>query len=791
MNLKRRTFLKFCTISTLSNFILPNAFAKSRRSKSDEPYWIPRVGRYLNTICSECTGGCGMRVKRVEKNAVKLEGNPDFPMNNGTLCARGQAALQSLYNPDRIKTPLKRNGTRGSNHWKEISWDEAIEEVAKHLHNLRESGTPHALSLLTGRLGEGTPLLLDRFLKTYGSPNLIWCPSLSDESVTKTHYLLDGNEDYKAYDFTNTQYLIAFGDLFLQSPNSYIPLLNSLKQLRFNQPGKRIKLLAIDSRLSTTAAKADEWVPIKPGTEGALALGIAYVMIEENLYNRSFVEKHTFGFEDWEDGSGEKHIGFKNIILKEYSPSQVSSVTGVSADTIIRLAREFAGHLPALALCSHNSYLYSNGVYNAMACYCLNALAGSINTPGGILFQRKPPLTNFPLPESDPTAQQGLSMPRIDGERDSSSPFASPAVGNFPQAVLKQSPYPIDSLMIYHTNPLFNRVDTASFRDALAKIPFIINFTPFMDETALYCDLILPDSIFLERWESTSVSSSLGRAAFGVRQPVVDPLYNTLNTGDFILQLAKKMGNPLATALPWKDSQHFIKERIRGIQESGKGSVVSTYSKKFWKKLLDKGGWWETEYHFDTLDKELNTPSKKFEFFSQIMKKESVSALTEKMVSGLDTIDRGDQVYLPHYEPPRYQGSKESFPLMLIPFPTASLGSGGGANQPYLQEIFGGLHRLIHESWIEINPDLARRLDITDEDVVWIESSRGKIRALAKIYPGISSDVVHMPLGQGHIAYGRFAKEMGVNPLVVMEKDFDLLSGAQVLAGTRVKIYKA
>jgi molybdopterin-containing oxidoreductase family iron-sulfur binding subunit len=148
-------------------------------------------------------------------------------------------------------------------------------------------------------------------------------------------------------------------------------------------------------------------------------------------------------------------------------------------------------------------------------------------------------------------------------------------------------------------------------------------------------------------------------------------------------------------------------------------------------------------------------------------------------------------MFMPHYEPPRYQGSDDEFPLILIPFPTASLGSGGGANQPYLQEIFGGLHGLTGETWVEINPELAGRLNIKDHDQVWIESSKGRITTQAKIYPGSPSDVIYMPLGQGHNAYGRYAKGKGVNPLSVMEKDFDPVSGAQVLAGTRVKIYKA
>jgi anaerobic selenocysteine-containing dehydrogenase len=378
-------------------------------------------------------------------------------------------------------------------------------------------------------------------------------------------------------------------------------------------------------------------------------------------------------------------------------------------------------------------------------------------------------------------------MPRIDDAGDFPFPLALHGAGNFPEAIMSQRQYPVDTLMIYHCNPLFKRVDSESFKKAFDKIPLIVNFSPFMDETALYSDLILPESTFLERWESTSVASGLGKAVYAVRQPVLKPLYNTLNTGDVIIRLAKKIGKPLYSAFPWKNSEDFVKERVRGIQESGRGSVVSAYSKKFWKKFLEKGGWWETEYKFDDSGKKYNTPSGKFEFFSQIMRKSYEKSNIEEQ----ETIAWGDKMFMPHYEPPRYHGRKMKYPFLLIPFPTASLGSGGGGNQPYLQEIFGGLHGLTGETWVEINPVLAKRLNIADKDQMWVESPRGRIKALAKVYPGMLPDVIHVPLGQGHSAYGRYAKGRGVSPLAIIESQFDPLSGAQVLTGTRVRIYKA
>ena len=440
MHLKRRTFLKLSALTSLSNFFLPNVFAQSRRGKKDEPYWVPKVGRYARTVCDDCNSGCGIQVKRVERNAVKVEGNPIFPLNRGALCPRGQTALQSIYNPDRIKSPLMRDGKRGSNKWKEISWNAAIEELAERLHGLRTNGRSHELALLAGKRGEGTPYLLDRFMKSFGSPNYVWCPSLCNESVSKVYSLMEGNEECKAYDLEHTHYILAFGDVLLQNPDCCMPLLSSLKHLRFHQPGKRVKLLVADSRLSNTAAKADEWIPIIPGSEGALVLAIAHELIENDLYDRSFIQKYTFGFEDWEDQSGVKHGGFKNMVLQEYSPSKISPLTGVSPDTIKRLAKEFATHRPALALCSHNTYFFSNGVSNAMACYALNALAGSINSPGGLLFQRKPPFTDFPLAKGDLKRQRGLAMSRIDHAGNSSGSFVTQGAGHFHRQSYKSVP---------------------------------------------------------------------------------------------------------------------------------------------------------------------------------------------------------------------------------------------------------------------------------------------------------------------------------------------------------------
>ena len=183
-------------------------------------------------------------------------------------------------------------------------------------------------------------------------------------------------------------------------------------------------MVQIEPRFSVTASKADQWIPIQPGTDGALALGIAHWMIKEKKYDQQFINSHTFGFEDWKGPDGKNHIGFKNLILKEYSPKQVSSLTRVPEETIVQIAREFSSHRPSIAISGRGVGMQTNGTYGQMAIDCLNALAGSIDSRGGLLLQRRPPFQKWPSVQMDEIAKKGLSQPRIDGAGNIPFPFA-------------------------------------------------------------------------------------------------------------------------------------------------------------------------------------------------------------------------------------------------------------------------------------------------------------------------------------------------------------------------------
>ncbi len=265
-----------------------------------------------------------------------------------------------------------------------------------------------------------------------------------------------------------------------------------------------------------TAAKADEWIPVNPGTEGALALGIAHMMVKEGLYDSGFVRDHTFGFEHWRDSQGKEHRGFRTVLIEDYEPSVVSQTTGVPVESIIRLAREFAANKPSLAIGRRS------GVYDQFAIHSLNALAGNLEVPGGVLRPRKIPLGELPPIQIDQVAEKGLTMPRIDGAGMAQYPLAHDVPHSFSKALEGGKPYSLNTLFLYYTNPLFSSPN-AGFKE-IESVPFIVSFSPFMDETTQLADLILPDHCYLERWQDDPIHLNNGFPLLGIRQPVIKPL---------------------------------------------------------------------------------------------------------------------------------------------------------------------------------------------------------------------------------------------------------------------------
>lgn len=812
MEFSRRGFLKLTVISTAGAAAgcAGTQLGNLMEAASDEDRVPNGPERWVTTGCNLCPGGCGARVRLIDTRAVKLEGNSLHPVSHGGLCPVGQASLQLLYNPDRMKGPIRRVGARGSGQWESVSWEDAIKIVVAQLRELRVREEPYTLVIMTGRSRGLMPELLRRFARAFGTPNVVEANNHDPSRIALR--LTQGIREPIAYDMENAKYILSFGVPLVDGWWAPVRQMRALVQVRQGTPGHRGKLVQVEPRLSPTAVKADEWVSLNPGTEGALALGLAHVLVTEGLFDRRFVADRTFGFEDWTDQRGQKHTGFRTLLLKEYTPSAVAKITGVPEETIRRLAKEFASFGPAVAIGPSGGQ--TNSFQTALAIHALNALVGSIERPGGALVPRPAPAIEWPEIKPDTVAQRGLGMPRLDGA-ETRFPLAGSAPLALPDAIERGKPYPVKALLLWEANPLFTEPDPRRFRQALAQIPFVVSFASFLDESAQYADLVLPDHTFLESWHEDPPPPGLPYPVFSFAQPAVEPLYQTRHTGDVILALARELGERVGEALPWKEFKALLMASAEGLYRSRRGMIFAKHEeagpprplrewewaplpyksfKEFWEDLVNKGGWVDPSYRYGEWPRVFRTPSEKFEFYSQTLRRavetQARGKTSEEFLTALGMTVTDDRAFLPHYEPPRNAGDERSYPLTLVPFRLLALGDGSGANQPFLQEILDPHAGVQWGSWAELNPETARQLGVSDGDWVWVESSAGKVKVRAKLYPGIMPGVAAMPLGQGHTALGRYARGNGANPMALLGPEHDPLTGTPAEM-TRVKVSRA
>jgi anaerobic selenocysteine-containing dehydrogenase len=673
-------------------------------------------------------------------------------MNQGKPCPRAQAGLQVLYDPDRIQSPLRRVGERGAGQWEAISWEASLAEVSDRLTALRNEGTTEGLFFLhDAPLGQMRDLIL-LFCQAYGTPNALVGDGWEAERLT--HYLTQGWFDLAAYEWEKTAYALFFGGSFLEDWQPQVHLLRAYSYMRQGRPGRRARQVQISPRFSVSAAKADEWVPIVPGRQGALALGMAHVIIRERLYDADFVSAHTEGFE-----------AFQALVLEEYTPERVAGLTGLRVDTIERLAREFGGTQPAVAVIGRGLNEGTNTLFTHVAIHSLNALVGNIGAPGGLLRPRQPPFgrdTFFdPQPEGAlPGARTVESLP----ERVESDPSLAPEI-----------------LFLYEINPLFTGAGANRWQSLFQSVPFIVSFSSFMDESTLHADLVLPNHTFLERWEEGSPPGGLGRPVVALGPPVVAPLYDTAHAGDVLLDLARRIGGGMERKLPWEDVEEMIRARARGLYEDG-GSIRADSFSGFWSRFLEQGVWFGAPYAAGAWEDLLTTPSSRFQF-----RMDQLAG-----VEGLEgNAAPGETFLLPHYEPPHYAGDPSDYPFYLVPYTLIAYAGARAPNAPLLWELYGLHLKEMWHNWVEIHPETAHALGIEDGEQVWVESTEGRIRLKARIYEGAMPDVVSIPIGGGHTAGGRWAAQVGGgNVMDIIAPQLDPVSHTVAWGGTRVNVTK-
>lgn len=744
--------------------------------------------KIIPTVCSLCPAGCGMLARVADGNLVKLEGSPMHPVNLGALCPKGQAAPELLYNPDRLTGPMRRD--RASGEWSEITWDEAIQLVADQLNQLRAAGTPERAAVLYGETRGQMRPLLERFMAAVGSPNAISHESLNIAAAKLGTLLTQGVYDLPTYDLENSSYVLSFGASLLEAGRNPQRMVSGYAYMRRGR-ADRGKIVVIDPRQGVSGAKADEWIPIKPGTDAALALAIANVIIKTGQFDSHFVNNYCFGFEDFRGDDGREHKGFKNYVLENYDPQRVADITGIPATTISRIAGEFAGNPPAVAVLPGKGGLLNgsfNGVSAAMAIHSLNALVGNLDIPGGVLTQRYPLCTPWPELPADPVAKSGRQAERADGA-GTLFPVGRHACQAVADRVLDG--YPLEVLFLYDANPVFETPSGERFTQAFERIPLVVSFASFMDETAQHADLVLPEPTFLERWQDDYIEG-LGYAGTALRQPVVEPLYDTMNTGDFLINVAQAMGGPLAEAFPWASFEALLEDRL-----SGNGTD--------WELLKELGVWMIPGYRYARRgsqkwvnevigrDRRKSERDGCFDFFSRELSC-LLSGLEKEQMEAMGTGVSGDAFILPHYEPVSYLGDEEEYPFLLNVVTLMSLGPYSvAANLPSLQEISGMTVGERWKSWLEINPEAAHELGLHEDDMVQVVTPNGTLSepVKLKLVKALRPDVVNLPYNQGHTAVGRFAQGRGPNGLEKMNPASEPFSGLAAFTNTRVRIVKA
>lgn len=754
--------------------------------------WIKGEEKWIPSVCGQCQAGCGIRVRVVEGRAVKIEGNPAFPLNRGGLGPKGQAGLQLLYHPDRVRGPMRRDGARGSGRWKPVSWEEAIREVGKALRELRQRGSPEGLVVADGlRRGMGREFW-DRFLEAYGSPNHLDHVSTSEGGKVLAMAYMHGIPELPAYDWDRTRYVLGFGASLFESWCQTIHLTRASSYLRRGMPGQRVKFVQVSPRFSVTAMKADEWVPIKPATYGALALGLGHVLVRDALVDADFLRDRTFGFETWTDAAGIAHRGFKSLLMEDYAPAKVAGITGIPEPAIERLAHEMAENRPAVSLADGGAAAATNGLGTAMAIHALNALLGNLERPGGLLVQRSAPLAAWPAVTPDDIARKGRGAARVDGAGGPACLLGLGCVQAVPDAVLSGRPYPVQALFLQHSNPVFSKPDGRRWLEAIRKIPLVVSLSPIRDESGLWADWLLPEPTYLERWEPVEPVPGVGSPVLGLRQPAVAPQHDTMPAGDLLIRLAGEIGPGVTEAFPWKDAKAAALERLKGLLEAKGGSTEAAKMPDLTKGLQKDGGWWAPGYPYEQWEKAFPTPSGRFEFFSQGIAARLAAGLPEAKardaaLAAAGVATRGDDLCLPHWEPPRFAGSEAEYPLVLVAYRGIEYAEGGARHLPLLRELpMAG--RTAWRDCCEIHPADAGRLGLKAGRTAWLESPAGRLLLTVRLVPGVRPGTVAVPLGHGPWPAPAQGEPAGAYGLIANLSD--PLAGILALQGTRVRVRK-
>jgi thiosulfate reductase/polysulfide reductase chain A len=720
---------------------------------------------FVRTYCEMCTTRCPVQAKVIKGKTVMVTGNPDWRATGGTVCARGAAAVSMLYDKQLLQKPLLRAGERGAGQWKEVSWDEAYEFVVKKMTDIKVMYGPEAVAFAC-RDGPYRDLFFN-LAHAYGSPNTFTHNAVCPLARNMAQALTFGT-GAMGIDYANSKYIISLGRSYFEAIN----VAHARGVMTMIQNGG--KLVYLDPRFSITSAKAHEWLPIKPGTDLAFVLALINVLIKENLYDREFVEKYTFGFDAVKES------------VKEYTPEWAAKETDIKAEDIVRIAREMANAKPrAVVDWGWNTTITPAELDLRRASMIATMLLGSFEVPGGYYLNKGAGMINSLAGKSVVPALRPDNFPpypnmaaRLDGAGIKGNPYglvppSSGIVHMIPEAILTGKPYQVKGWYVHRHNPVISHPNSNRVIESIKKLDLLVVSDIYLTDTAMWADVILPECTFLERDEGFMPSAGL-TLNYTLRQKVIEPLHDTKPHWQIFKDLGERMG--LGDYFPYEDVDDMRRKQVGGSLElvrKGKEQGFISFDMKpfylrdkasvadFVKRFPDAAQAVNEEGIIDRPILNMHTPSKKIELVSNVI---------EDSFAG-----RG----VPSY---KRTALKEENQLYFVQGKTAIHTNAHTHNVPHLYE-------LMPKNRLWINPVTAKRLNLKDNDRVEVTSKDGKEFANILISEGVRPDSAFCYFGFGRISPGlKRAYKQGTNSNMLIPTIFADMCGVAVFtAGIDIK----
>lgn len=736
MKLTRRNFLAWAGLGAVGAVACEGFGIRHGELDIQSPVRLPEDlvrgnDNWYASLCRTCPSCEGIVVRVMEGRAKKIQGNPYYPTNQGKTHARCEAGLQALYHPDRIPSPMRRSGPRGSGQFLPLNWQPNGMDSLRDALQTRGSSSVMITEPLRGHLG----LIVNRFSAAIGGEQLGFeaVDNGTYRTAVKNVFQQDNLPDF---DFDNSQFILSFGADFLSTWGSPTRFNRGLGEFRQGEGRDRGLFYQIESRFSMTAANADKWLPVRPGWEGHIALSLAQVIVSEGLQANGVDVGNLVGGD----------AGLQ--ALNKFRPEAVAPMAGLTPEMtggnpvefLKGLARSFAQNRPAIAIGGGSAGAHSNGLFSLEAVYALNYLVGSVGVEGGVRLNPDSPWDEVP------------SSSKVGNLDDWSRITEDIRSGR------------TNLLMLHGADPVHGLPESLQLRDAIAQANdlIVVSFSPFLDDTSVMADLILPDRVYLEDWGDDISEPGPGYQIVGMQQPVVNPLsdLDPLSFPDVLLTMAQELGQE--SQLPWANFKGMLRQASDNLFNQNRGSVEASNADDFWNRLLQRGGWWDEN---STGPTNVQGPSG------------LIKSIADKASN------------------PDFNGfgmTSDSF--YLAPFVHNTLLDGFNGHLPWLQAAPDPLSTVSWQTWVELNDKTADRMDVKEGDVIRITSSKGSIRAVAYPTPAAPLDVISVPLGQGRRHGSEYATDRpgteSSNVMGILETTTVEGTGSLAWAATRVQLSK-